>query len=246
MCLTTVDKRRKSHKHGYKVFLFNRFKETELSTPHYHSDIPYVIGETYVANDGPPHFITAGDYSEYKSGYHYYLKLKDAKSSILNYENKVIVRILVDDICATGIDYHSEVGVAKKMTLQKIVFKIKKPKPIIEGSRLKNKAILRRKIPKFILKNILPCDEISEDTKNQLKVMIQKDMEFMMEWLCFCDSFERNFPMFRKLTKIHFEFLKDYSYHDFYMVVTNRVHMLGLRSFVMQYPQLRKAYFDYK
>ena len=122
MCLSRVGKLI-PHKVGYKILDRDyNLKDWFTSQYYFAKNFHYTYGFKYDAHAKGRTVKTIypnSDGQPYKEGFHYYLRLKDAKV-ICYFENDVIAKIIVEDNIACGTEGIFKVGVSRFMTIVKI------------------------------------------------------------------------------------------------------------------------------
>ena len=195
MCLTTVT-RIKKHKFGYKIY--NKTKEGILSSPFY-SEREYKIGGKYqafkkVATKG----IATQDGSVYDAGFHYYLKLKDAKKNINS--RQCVVRIIPTTILACGTQVGFECAVSKFKTIDKIMYDQKNQlkKDFIKMTTKKNIKVLIKFLRKIKgkRKTIELCNKFND-------FICQSDTTFT-DYINFVDCLPRESKSYNIFTATHY------------------------------------------
>ena len=236
MCLDSITKKPKKHTVGYKIFKKN---DDHFDGQVYETG-PYYIGKTYDAKFGSEDLQYATLVNEpddclrkYPAGFHYYLKMRDAKR--LTNSDEAVVRITVEEISATGIQRGCNAGVAEFMTLDRLVFDPEK-------DQMKQFLLLsKEKVPKQILKFVKDFQNNMKISTNELKKMAnfvsQSDDDFI-NYICFVDSFPRRSKCFKILTKVHIWALNNHlEYKKYYNYVVKNVDELRNRF-------VRKNYYD--
>ena len=121
MCLRTIHKKKRDWRVGYKSFVIEgkqlktRFKK-----------MPMKIGKTYIDEEGFK--ITAIEGRKYEKGFHFFRSLEAAKTHAQYSDfDVVVVMVKTKNLTATGTQRFmsvgkAEVGVAKEITLLKIVY----------------------------------------------------------------------------------------------------------------------------
>uniref|UniRef100_A0A6M3XPJ8 Uncharacterized protein n=1 Tax=viral metagenome TaxID=1070528 RepID=A0A6M3XPJ8_9ZZZZ len=117
MCLSTIDKKTKNWKVGYKVF--DKYKN-KLYPLYYNTSRPFKVNE-WIKN---PLKITiylfkVSDtfFERYETGFHFYRYKEDAEKFI--YSNRVVRKVKVRKLTATGTQDGYKVGVAQEMLILK-------------------------------------------------------------------------------------------------------------------------------
>jgi len=110
MCLSTIDKKTKDWKVGYKVFTL---QDKKLFPIYYGTTIPFE--ENKWIRDINNSFIEIKDNEKYKTGFHFFRYKKDAKIFVTYRSSRVIRKVKVRSLTATGTQGISETGVAKEI-----------------------------------------------------------------------------------------------------------------------------------
>ena len=118
MCLSTIDKKTKNWKVGYKVFDKYENRLLPLYFPIY-----YGFEENKWIKDHKKKLILVPRYStdlsikeeKYKTGFHFFKYRKDAEVYRKQHRADIIRKVKVRKLTATGTQNKCEVGVAKEM-----------------------------------------------------------------------------------------------------------------------------------
>ena len=205
MCLSRITKTKK-HEFGYKLF--------KRENNHFVTNIfisgPYNLGETYDAevenypNPIPTEEAAGG--GSYTAGYHYYLRLKDAKGQCNIHD--VVIRIKVKNIFATGTQYGYECGVSQIMKLDRVMLDGKKRAERKRRAEYKKfLEICSKKVQSKMLQYAKDCDlKNSHQTPDGMKNILDfltKDYDEYEEFISFIDILPRNSRTFILFTKLH-------------------------------------------
>ena len=220
MCLDTIDKRTKKHHFGFKIFSQTDIPD-EFKTRTFSTATRYTIGKTYnaesTAQDNKLRIYKI-DSRKYKAGYHYFLRLKDAKREI--YLGDAIIKIEVKENLATGTDMGHLAGVSKYMKLLKVVTTSKKI------SELKQKKERKKMIDMITSKEIHLdvtefCQKALKNEKNsenlfdlkptestkkdwtELADKVSQSLDVYKDYITFVDGFNRFSRVFRILARFH-------------------------------------------
>ena len=224
MCLDSIDKKTKKHRYGFK--LFERTAIDGVFKSRVYSGLKpdgYAIGKTYNAQKTcSGSFLesyTIGD-RKYKAGYHYFLRLKDAKRHC-NSED-AIVKIEVKGNLATGTDMGEPAGVSKHMKLLNVVTTGERMKEIKKKKRERKmiEEITSKEIhldiiefaqkslkqaEKFEFENLvdLKPSESTEKVWTELADKVSQSLDVYKDYITFVDGFNRFSRTFRILTRFH-------------------------------------------
>lgn len=222
MCLMLVNNKKISHSKGYKIFIVNTDK---ILNQYRSNNFEYRIGHSYNSYDIEPiHFISSDKGDEYRSGFHYFLRMKDAKKYC--YENNtIVVRVLVKTITVTGIDSTTlcKSGVCETIFLEKIMYN--------KAENNKNKI---RKIIKSMINELPRSRELIKilniKDKNVQLNETDKFLKTIDDIRAFCiivDCFPRTSDIFKQMSSIwlklcpnkkdlYYLLLKDYKTNHIY------------------------------
>jgi len=221
MCLDSIDKNPKKHEIGYKLCRRRAgiFTGTIFMKKDYH------LGRKYDAKicGGMP-TVTGFDNLNYTAGFHYYLKMKDAK--FMCTDSQVVIRIKVKDILATGSQTGYAAAVSRFMTLDRVVFDKQRDTLKLEKEQLKKflticKGSVQLKLLQFGKKFNLNLRLIKEKDMKEMADFLAKDIDDYAEFISFVDCFPRKSKMFQLFTKIHlwaYQNHKDYKKFYTYIV----------------------------
>jgi len=230
MCLETIDKKPKKHDVGYKIFKEN--VEGKYETPIIEVG-SYRIGKTYNAkihNDPLPKFEIGIGRQKYKAGFHYYLKMKDAKK--VCGDSEVVIRIKVKNILATGSQFNHDCGVSQYITLDKIVFEGEKEKLKQEKAEYKKflkicKRPVESKLLRFAKKFNLGSYLLKGKDLKEITDFISDSTDEFVNYMSFIDFCPRQSKTFLFFTKIHIWAYQNHrGYKDTYTYVVKNVHKL--------------------
>jgi hypothetical protein len=192
MCLDTLAKKPKKHKVGYK--LFSKRHDGMLGAPIFNSG-PYEIGKLYDANfesmtGAMPMLSTS--FGSYQAGFHYYLKMKDAKRCCS--VGSVVIRIKVKNVLATGTQSKYDAGVSQFMTLDRSVYdgdeaKIKNEKRDYKKFLNLCKGPGRLELLKFAKKFKLKIFLVKPTHMKELADVVSKNINIFADFISFVDYF---------------------------------------------------------
>lgn len=221
MCLDTQDKKIKKHTIGYKLCRKdgNGFRGEVFNTG------PYLIGKTYDSKEknNPLPKVGGPKGVNYKAGFHYFRKLKDAKEQCGH--TSAVIRIKVKNILATGTQNGYDAGVAEFMTLDRVAVdgaELKAQRE--EAERKKFLAMCEGKVESKIL-------EFAKQFELKTVLMKARDMKKMADFMTktidnfvdavvFIDIVPRKSKLFKMFTKIHtWAFNNHDEYKNFYYAV---------------------------
>jgi len=224
MCLDSIAKVPKKHKVGYKICT-TRYDHTFQGL--IFNTGPYELGKTYDAEiescTGNIPSIHVGDGGTYLAGFHYYLRMKDAKK--LCDTASTVVRIKVKDILATGKQNNCNAGVSRFMTLDRAVFdgladQMKQDKLEYKSFLEKCKQPVIMELLKFAKRFKLKAFLIKASHMKELADFVSKSMDNFTDFIAFVDYFPRTSDAFKIYTKIH---IWAYQHHKQYKSLYNYV-----------------------
>ena len=200
MCLHSLDKKPKKHKHGYKVFKPDgEYYQTTIMGLHRY----YKIGNTYDAKG-----ITAElNETDYPLGFHYYLRLKDAKAVLR--PGRVVIRVKGQNIFATGLQEDwadntaitSTSAVSEFITLEKLMFRFKESEPESLLSIFRKESVVSD-IIEFMRKHDPSPHTPTVDWVTLAKLLCASEENYE-KYICFIDCFPRQSSAFKLMTALH-------------------------------------------
>lgn len=210
-----IDKKIKKHKFGYKTFIregdhFLTSVRKDAFLTSVRKDGPFHLGKTYKIKMQEK-LPCNHNGEEYNSGFHYYLRLKDAKNEG-NYK-RIVIRILVEDIEVTGSQWHHSCGVAKTITLDRIMFDgkkaLEKKKENAKKDFIKS---CKKDVPTEILKYLKDhinlkkhfCKKPADKELKKLLDFLTESREKFWKMVNFGDILPRYSQAFQLLTILHF------------------------------------------
>lgn len=204
MCLESLDKRPKNHKVGFKICSVD---DDGFGGQVYDTG-PYHIGGRYDSKfssiDLPTVVVSSIKDQRYLAGFHYFLKLKDARKLVNRGE--VVIRIEVEKILATGIQNGYQAGVSEYMTLTKVSFdpEVDMAKEFLKVCKGKVESQLLTFAKEFQGTFRIPAKEL----KKVVDYMTQS-LDVFTRFISLVDCFPRQSKAFKTYTKIHLWGLKN-------------------------------------
>ena len=219
MCLDNVDLKPKKHTVGYK----NYDRTGGNFTPPVMNCGEQRLGETYDAkqyNGGFIESIRASDSVVYEAGFHYYLRLKDAKKRCG--KRQATVRVLVKNVLATGKQDGADSGVSEFITLDRVCFDgVAAAKRREKADRQLFLDLCTKPVPVKVIelgqKSKLHFPGLKEDELKKFVKFVAKTEQNFIDFVKFIDLFPRMSSMFRMFIKIHmWAHQNDPDYQKFY------------------------------
>lgn len=201
MCLDCIDRNIEPHDEGFKIL---QRLTPGIFTPIVFPETQYTFRKWYDAktfNKGNEiQIIKTSDGKLYLAGFHYYFNLEDAISQAAR--NRIIARIKIKNILATGFQDGKQAGVSEYMMLMKIVKDTTIPIEKYKISPQVNNIITESLKP---LLNVLKHShgKISDKTVQEMGELVTKTDEDFINYVTTIDSLKRSGEAFQIAATIH-------------------------------------------
>lgn len=224
MCLTNVDTKIRKHKHGYKVYKYDLKTKTFSPYYGYGAEHSYKLGVTYSAKvcsgEREIPLIASTRGQEYRAGFHYHLKLSDARKTSKGIRGlNVIVRVQISNILATGLDHDGLCGVSEFITPERIMSKI--PVPATDARDKKHARWLKMSVSKKFINLIKKFEDrssITEDIKKEFRNIVKTDRD-MLNLVILIDAAERQSEFFKRSTTLWISVLSEDKFRKHYRTI---------------------------